>query len=125
MNEHLLDPAFWFNDHYNPTGGIERHYIDIKDFGTRNLAITCAVNVLGPGAHIEIHDNVITGDIGLAAVGIKSYDYISDVTNEPQHVENDYFWPCAIIRRCVAVRVELALSRAWAGATGTVHYFTD
>jgi hypothetical protein len=116
---------FWFNDHYNPTGDIERHYIDIKDFGTRNLAITCAVNVLGPGAHIEIHDNVITGDIGLAAVGIKSYDYISDVTNELQHVENDYFWPCAIIRRCVAVRVELALSRAWAGATGTVHYFTD
>lgn len=115
---------FWFNDHYNPTSNVERHFLDIKDFGTLNVAVTCALNVLGPGAHIEINDGTITGDIGFAAVGIKWYEYIDD-QGQFQHVDNSYFVPCILVRKCVAVRLELALARAWAGATGTVHYFND
>jgi hypothetical protein len=115
---------FWFNNHYYPGDGVERHFLDIKDFGTRNLAVTCALNVLGPGAHVEQHDSTLTGDLGVAAVGIKRYEFIDD-HGQFQHVDNDYFWPCAIIRICVAVRIELSLHRTWAGATGTVHYFKD
>jgi hypothetical protein len=114
---------FWFDNHYNPTGDTERHYIQLN-FGRRNVAVTCALNVLAPGAHIEQHDSTLTGDIGMAAVGIKSWDYVDD-GGRPRHVSNDYFAPCAIIRNCTAVEIEFALMRAWAGATGTVLYFDD
>jgi hypothetical protein len=113
---------FWFNDHYNSTSNVERYYLDIKDFGTRNVAVSCALNVLGPGANIAINNGNITGNVGYAAVGIKWYEFIDD-QGHFQHIDNDYFVPCILIRNCVAVRIELALSLAWVGATGTVHYF--
>jgi hypothetical protein len=34
----------WFNDHYNPTKNVERHFLDIKDFGTLNVAVTRALS---------------------------------------------------------------------------------
>jgi hypothetical protein len=39
---------FWFQDYYNSTSDVERYYLDIKDFGTRNVAVSSALNVLGP-----------------------------------------------------------------------------
>jgi hypothetical protein len=115
---------FWFDNYYNATANTERHYITIDGFGTRNVAVTCALNVFGPGAHIEQHNSTLTGDLGIAAVGIKSYDYVDD-QGQAHHVLNDYFVPCAVVKNCTAIEIELALTRAWVGATGSVFYFDD
>ena len=79
---------FWFDDHVESNGTIKRSYITIDGFGTRNVAVTAQLNVLGPGAHIEIDDDTITGDLGSAAVGIRWYEYVDDNGNH-HHVDND------------------------------------
>ena len=86
--------------------------------------MTAQLNVFGPGAYIAEDNNGITGGLGFAAVGVKSYDYIDDRGN-PQHVDNSYFVPHATIHKCVGIQLELAFRRAWVGATGAIYYFTD
>jgi hypothetical protein len=114
---------FWFDDHLETNGNVQRAYVTIDGFGVRNVAITAQLNVDAPGAHIEVHDGTITGDLGMAAVGIKWYDYQDD--RGVHHVDNSYFVPHAIIHNCVAFQLEFAYRRVWAGATGTVLYFND
>jgi hypothetical protein len=115
---------FWFDDFYDNSGSIQRSYITVTDFEKRNIQITAQLNVLGPGAHIEIDDNKVTGSLGNAAVGIKWYEYIDDDGNK-QHVDTSYFVPHATIRKCVGVQLKLAYRRIWVGATGFFVYFTD
>jgi hypothetical protein len=114
---------FWFDNYYDSSGTTQRVYVTVDGFGTRNVAITAQLNVLAPGAHIVVDNGTISGDIGLAAVGIKWYDYVDD--SGTHHVDNSYFVPHAIIHNCVAFQLELAYQRAWAGATGTILYFDD
>jgi hypothetical protein len=123
MNVYWIQ-QFWFDDYLDTSGDVQRVYLTIDGFGTRNVAITAQLNVVEPGAHIEINNGTITGDIGLTAVGIKWYEYIDD-TGSFQHVDTNYFVPHAIIRNCVGFQVELAYRRILAGATGTVLYFND
>jgi hypothetical protein len=114
---------FWFDDFLETNGNQQRAYVTVDGFGTRNVAITAQVNVVAPGAHIEINDNAITGDIGSAAVGIKWYEYVDDTGFH--HVDNTYFVPHAIIHNCVGFQLELGYRRIWVGATGTILYFDD
>jgi len=114
---------FWFNDFLETSGNQQRAYQTVDGFGTRNVAITAQVNIVAPGAQIEIKDNAIVGDMGSAAVGIKWYEYVDD--HGFHHVDNTYFVPQAIIHNCVGFQLELAYRRIWVGATGTILYFTD
>ncbi|HYX01160.1 MAG TPA: hypothetical protein VE963_03670 [Reyranella sp.] len=114
---------FWFNNFTESNGNTGRAYLTIDGFGTRNVAVTAQLNVVGPGAHIEINDNTISGDLGSAAVGIIWYEY--NDANGSHHVDTNYFQPQAVIHNCTALRIELAYRRVWAGATGTVLYFND
>jgi hypothetical protein len=114
---------FWFDDFLETNGVSQRAYLTIDGFGTRNVAITAQLNVVAPGAHIEIQDSTITGDVGTAAVGIKWHEYTDN--SGFHHVDNTYFVPHAIIHNCVGFQLELAYRRIWAGATGTVLYFND
>ena len=43
---------FCFNDYYNSTPIVEHYYLRSKNFGTRNVAVSWALNVLGAGANI-------------------------------------------------------------------------
>jgi hypothetical protein len=114
---------FWFDDYVDSSGTTQRVYATIDGFGTRNVAITAQLNVLGPGAHIDVQDGTVSGVLGSAAVGIKWYDYTD--ANGTHHVENTYFVPHAIIHNCVAFQLEMAYTRTWVGATGTILYFND
>lgn len=113
---------FWFDDLFEPNGSLQRAYLTIDGFGVRNLAITAQLNVVAPGALIKSDHNEISGDLGMAAVGIKWYEYV-DENGDSHRVENSYFVPHAIIHNCVAFQLELAYRRVWTGATGTVLYF--
>ena len=115
---------FWFDDFYDNSGDVQRATITWTDFNQANIKVTAQLNAFGPGAAIVDDRNTITGDLGSAAVGIKSYDYIDDRGN-PQHVDNSYFVPHATIRKCVGIQLELAFRRSWVGATGAIYYFTD
>jgi hypothetical protein len=115
---------FWFDDFYDDSGDVQRAYLTWNDFQQQNIKIAAHLNVVTPGAHIEIDQNTVKGNIGFAAVGIKSYDYIDDAGNL-QHVDNSYFVPHATIRRCMRVQLELAYARILAGASGAIYYFTD
>jgi hypothetical protein len=112
---------FWFDDMLETNGVIQKSYLTIDGFGTRNVAITAQLNVVAPGAFIEQRDNRITGELGTAAVGIKWYAYADD--RGIHHVDHDYFVPHAIVRNCVGFGLVFAYRRVWAGATGTVLYF--
>jgi hypothetical protein len=114
---------FWFDDFAETNGNLQRAYLTIDAFGTRNVAITAQLNVVAPGAHIESHNGTLTGDLGTAAVGIKWYEFTDD--RGFHHVDNDYFVPHAIVHNCVGFQLELAYRRVWTGATGTVLYFND
>jgi hypothetical protein len=114
---------FWFDNFTETNGNTGRAYLTIDGFGTRNVAVTAQLNVVGPGAHIEINGNTISGDLGSAAVGIIWYEYTDG--SGSHHVDTNYFQPHAVIHNCTAVRIELAYRRIWAGATGTVLYFND
>jgi len=122
MDIYWIQP-FWFDDYYDTSGNLQRVYLTVDGFGTRNVAITAQLNVLAPGAYIQASNGTITGDLGYAAVGIKWYEYVDD--SGVQHVDNDYFVPHAIIQNCVGFQLELAYVRAWAGATGTILYFNN
>jgi hypothetical protein len=115
---------FWFDDFYDNSGDVQRATITWTDFNQANIKVSAQLNVFGPGATIVDDRNTITGDLGSAAVGIKSYDYIDDQGNS-QHVDNSYFVPHATIRKCVGIQLELAFRRSWVGATGAIYYFTD
>jgi hypothetical protein len=115
---------FWFDDFYEGNGNVQRAFINWTDFNQQNIKVTAQLNVFGPGAYIAEDNNGITGGLGFAAVGVKSYDYIDDRGN-PQHVDNSYFVPHATIHKCVGIQLELAFRRAWVGATGAIYYFTD
>jgi hypothetical protein len=115
--------GFWFDNYYDSSGNEQRVYLTVDGFGTRNVAISAQLNVLGPGAYIEESNGTITGDLGFAAVGIKWYEYTDD--SGFHHVDNDYFVPFAIINNCVGFQIELAYERAWVGAAGTISYFND
>ena len=73
MNVYWIQ-QFWFDDYYDDSGNLQRAYVTIGAFGTRNVAITAQLNVFGPGAYIQASDGTITGDLGYAAVGIKWYE---------------------------------------------------
>jgi hypothetical protein len=115
---------FWFDDFYDNSGDVQRATITWTDFNQANIKVSAQLNVFGPGATIVDDRNTITGDLGSAAVGIKSYDYI-DAQGNSQHVDNSYFAPHATIRKCVGIQLELAFRRSWVGATGAIYYFTD
>ena len=74
-------------DRHDNSGDVQRATIPWTDFNQANIKVSAQLNVFGPGAHIVDDRNTITGDLGTAAVGIKSYDYIDDRGN-PQHVDN-------------------------------------
>jgi hypothetical protein len=114
---------FWFDDFLETSGNLQRAYLTVDGFGMRNVAITAQVNVVAPGAHIEINDGSINGDLGTAIVGIKWYEFVDETGLH--HVDNTYFVPHAIIRNCTGFQLELAYRRIWTGATGTILYFTD
>lgn len=114
---------FWFDDFLETNGNLQRSYVTIEGFGTRNVAITAQVNVVASGANIVMSGGSITGDLGTTAVGIKWYAYVDDTGYH--QVENNYFVPHAIIRNCVGFQIELAYRRIWTGATGTILYFND
>lgn len=114
---------FWFDDFVERNGNLQRAYLTVENFGVRNVAITAQLNVVAPGAHIEINQGVARGDLGTAAVSIKWYAYV-DKTGY-HRVDNTYFVPHAIIRNCVAFQLTLAYRRVWTGATGTILYFND
>jgi hypothetical protein len=114
---------FWFDDFLESDGNLQRSYLTIDGFGTRNVAVTAQLNVVAPGASIAIDDGKISGDLGTAAVGIKWYEYVDD--EGFHHVDTEYFVPHAIIHDCVGFQLEFAYRRIWAGATGTVLYFND
>ena len=67
---------FWFDDFYDGGGAIQRAFITVTDFKQQNIIVTAQLNVFGPGAHLKVDDNTISGDLGLAAVGIKWYEFI-------------------------------------------------
>jgi hypothetical protein len=121
MNVYWIQ-QFWFDDFLETDGNQQRAYLTIDGFGTRNVAITAQVNVVAPGAHIEINGS-ITGDLGTAAVGIKWYEFVDNTGFH--HVDNTYFVPHAIIQNCVGFQLELAYRRIWVGATGTISYFDN
>lgn len=114
---------FWFDDFVETDGNWQRAYITWTDFKQQNIKVTAQVNIVSPGAYIQVSGSV-TGDLGTAAVGIKWYEYI-DSNGNLQHIDNTYFVPHATIRNCVALQLELAYRRVWAGATGNIFYFTD
>jgi hypothetical protein len=89
---------FWFDDFLETSGNLQRAYLTVDGFGMRNVAITAQVNVVAPGAHIEINDGSINGDLGTAIVGIKWYEFVDETGLH--HVDNTYFVPHAIIRNC-------------------------
>lgn len=122
MNVYWIQ-EFWFDDFYENSGNLQKSYITIDAFGTRNVVISAQLNVMAPGAFIQVADGGITGDLGTAAVGIKWYEYVDE--SGFHHVDNTYFVPHAIIHNCVGFQLELAYRRVWCGATGTVLYFND
>jgi len=109
---------FWFDDFVEKDGNWQRAKITWTDFDQQNIKVTAQVNIVSPGAHIEVNDSV-TGDLGTAAVGISWYEYI-DGNGTLQHIDNQYFVPHATIRNCVAIQLELAYRRIWVGATGNI-----
>jgi len=68
MNVYWIQ-QFWFDDFLETSGNLQRSYLTVDGFGIRNLAITAQVNVVAPGAHIEVNQGSITGDLGTAIVG--------------------------------------------------------
>jgi len=114
---------FWFDDHYDGSGNLQRYYVTVDGFGTRNVAITAQLSAFGPGAFIQEDDGTISGDLGYAGVGIKWYEFVDD--NGFHHVDNTYLAPHAVIQNCVGFQLELAFNRAWVGATGTILYFNN
>jgi hypothetical protein len=72
---------FWFDDFYDNSGDVQRATITWTDFEQQNIKVTAQLNVFGSGAYIVDDRNTITGDLGSAAVGTKSYDYIDDRGN--------------------------------------------
>ena len=115
---------FWFDDFYDGGGAIQRAFITVTDFKQQNIIVSAQLNVFGPGAYLKVDDNTISGDLGLAAVGIKWYEFI-DGDGQFQHVDTSYFVPHATIHKCVGIQLELAFRRSWVGATGAFTYFTD
>ncbi len=122
MNVYWIQ-QFWFDDFLESDGNGQRAYLTVDGFGTRNVAITAQLNLVAPGAFIQVNDGSITGDLGTAAVGIKWYEYTDD--SGFHHVDNTYFVPHAIIQNCVGFQLELYYRRVWAGATGTILYFNN
>src|SRR4029453_16631773 len=94
---------FWFDNFTESNGNIGRAYLTIDGFGTRHVAVTAQLNVVGPGAHLEIDDHPRRGPLGSAAVGIIWYEY-SDASGS-HHVDTHYFQPHAVIHNCTAVRI--------------------
>ena len=115
---------FWFDDFYDVSGSIQRAFITWTDFNQQNIKVTAQLNAFGPGAYIAEDHSTISGDLGVAAVGVQWYEFI-DSNGKVQHVENSYLTPHATIRNCVGIQLQLAFRRAWVGATGAIYYFTD
>jgi len=122
MNVYWIQ-SFWFDNFFENAGTLQRSFLTVDGFGTRNVAISAQLNVVASGAFIETRDGSITGELGTAAVGIKWYEFVDDAGFH--HVDTDYFVPHAIIHNCVGFQVELAYRRTWAGAMGTILYFND
>lgn len=116
---------FWFQDFLETNGDEQKAYLTIDFPGRPNVSITAQVNVVAPGAYIKSSRTAITGDIGSAAVGIKSYIYYDENGNLRYVDDLWHFVPHAIIRNCSTAQIVLAYRRIWVSATGTILYFTD
>lgn len=115
MNVYWLQ-AHWFGERYNPGNEVQKNYHTVE-IPPSNIFATIALTIFSPG--IDLDNNVT----GLAASGIKQYEYI-DANGIQRTVVLDHWESHLYVKKCVSITFAFHVQRAWAKAEGMIYYYT-